>query len=965
MVHPSQLKDCNMCNKQPGLPFFFVRAAPATQATNAPRFGDSFKAEPHIPLGENTWYTPRMLRPGHLYLYNPANKHDPWQGYVVTQDSHYYPFRIGRHGPERVLGRAGEVTPCKPDEYGAIAQAVVIPHAEKAEDIWVTYSDVEWTQAVWQRFNDNVDGCRDKVMRKFNVKNWLASPQHEHAVLLKDMAGKIAEFSDAVQPKEFSFSSDPLQRRTWSLQDWGEIARALGMPPPADPMHPTTEEAGAITKKLAGLKTSEQNDLFKKAKFGTWDILVAKFNRLCEGSPATAEKGLVLALDDVVGITSDVAALVGQSNRKFAEKLIKEDKDGPKSLYRKLMADQAITGVRSMVCDTAVRGRMETKDLMKTGLARGARASGMLAVPFLLSLPFLGEALSLSEEEYKTLSEDAWKEYAPFVNAGEIQAFRQEYADKLASFNESEVVSLSKAHSQWLLSSTLAETMRCHYDEANIYSGLAYASAISLCLGPGQEFAEVRRVIEKWVHGEVTDPRNLYLRALTLNQDATATEVSKLIGNINGNINGKSFYQQMPFWQEFLDNGFTLIEESLKRDDSVIQLLLAQASGVIMEAIQETTRTANAAASQMAHWSAILGGLSGKAVSFVRGCGSPKGLLNFVGNRIYDSLHSTKSSKVFVLHTIFQRDMFGEVHMRPVEGTAVAETNLMVMIDKAQIKPGMSEAEASNLLGKQTIKGEAASSSKRALYDVDRNLFAQPGNVAVAGSLIGFFFNLAAAGAALTTYREGGKRHPEIASEFEKNELAARLGAGILGCVASFSEAISAVMVRTIPPARLAHGFGLKMNVFLKVVGMGLGAFASGIVAYRDAVGFKEAYDKDKGAGLIFASFASFIISGATFGLAMYSFVSYLIMVLKGARTTAAIAEVSSITVAGLEIPIVNALIVLFVVGLLACNWRDKQESKEKLREWLSRSVFGDGRKGAMYSSLEIELSALNVATSR
>ena len=962
----SQYSDCSMCNKKPGLTFLLVGYEVCPETANAPRLGGRFKAPP-IPLGAKAHYTLRLLPPGYVYLHNPANKHKPWQGYIVTQDGYYYPFEIGTNGPEPLRGNPSDVTPCKPNEHGATAQGITLPHAEDAGDVWFCFSHVEWTKETWRRFDANVDGCRDKVMRKFNVAKWLANPEQDHAALVSKMAGKIVEFSGAVKAKEFGFSANPVQRRDWSLQDWGTIAREIGAPAPADPMHPTQEEATAIAQKLgerrkAGMTSSKQDELFKNSKFGTWDILVGKFKRLCAGSPKTAGKGLVLALEDTVGVTSDVATLVSHASKRFAEQLIKEQPE----MHRKLVTSQAIEGVRQMVCAKAIRFenfRMEQAETMRRFVAPECAP---------LNPDFIN-AFALPPDEYGAIAKITWKDYTQFYDVGEVEGFKQDYAKKLAAWNEAEIVSLSEAHEKWLSSTALVDAMQYHYDAANVESGHAYARTVALCLGSGQETAEARRVVEKWVGGEVTDVKNLYLRALVLNQDIAAAEVAQFAGKISG----KPFYEQLGFWKDFLDNAFKVIERDLEKEDSVLQILLAQGSGVLMEAIQDAAYAANAAAGRLKHWAVVLGGISGNAVGFVRStCSSAKGLLNFATNRIYDGLASTGSAwggqGHRMIDTVFKHDMLGEGYMQSVQKGPSVETNIMVLVEKGKLKLKMAEAEIIQIFGRP-VKWAAALSHKWPLHNIDRHLFTDRRNVGVASGLIGVYFGVAAAGSALRAYREGAKYHPELKTEFAENEFTARLGVSILGCVVALSETTSAILKRTISPTRLAQGLGFRLNTGLKLVGKGFGTVVSGIVAYRDAVGVGEAYGK--GRGLFAASIALFLVDFAFFGVAMYSLTSYIISLIRHLRTGKDLAEASSIFMPGLEISLVSASLVLFMVGLLAISWHRQEKFKADLKEWLARSIFGYGKRKPkdgeeenkdekrlpMYTSLAIEQSALKM----
>jgi hypothetical protein len=208
-----------MCKKNGSLAILLTRYAVAPNVAKAPKLGGKFKKSP-ISLGAQADYTLRLLRPGYVYLYNPSDEKEPWRGYIVTQQRYLYPFRIPKDGPTPAPQLEKDFITCDPVRFVASAQTLVISNAANAEDVWIGFSDVEWTKDVWKRFDGNIDGCRDRTMRKINVKGWLDSPNAEHAELFTKMAEKIAEFTKTVQAKEFDFSHDPLV--TWySHFPWG------------------------------------------------------------------------------------------------------------------------------------------------------------------------------------------------------------------------------------------------------------------------------------------------------------------------------------------------------------------------------------------------------------------------------------------------------------------------------------------------------------------------------------------------------------------------------------------------------------------------------------------------------------------------------------------------------------------------------------------------------------------------
>jgi len=544
-----------LCDKDQGLPILLVRYAVSPESANAPKLGASFKAPP-IPLGEKAHYALRLLRQGYVYVYNPADPDEPWRGYMVTPQGYLYPFpgRIGKDGPEELPEyKNGVPDPCNPRLKGATAQCITIPYAEKAGDIWIGFSDVEWTKKVWKSFDgDKNEDNRNKVMRKFNVAGWLDKPQADHAGLAKDMDEHVVEFTESVKAKEFAFSSTPLVGRGWNSVNWLELSKVLNVKPPADPLQPNTDEMNSLihtwTWRSPGEKRtpSEISTLLRNAQVANWPFLVLVMNRLSADHAKTKEKGLVLALDDAVGITSDLSTLVSHASKRFYEQIVLHNPD----LYRGFVTSQNIQAVHEMYCNNAIRDEQKDRIDLKARLIRGLLLipGGQYVAYKIATDQGFHDLFTLSPNTYKQLADEAWKDYEEFYDPNKITKLKQEYTDSLSSYNESEIAHLSKAHAEWLGGTDLANTMLFHFDVANVASGRAYAGAVAACIGSGQETFEVREVIKKWVEGDVADIKNLYLRALVFNQEVFAKEVAQFTRLING----KPFKQQLPLWKDFL-----------------------------------------------------------------------------------------------------------------------------------------------------------------------------------------------------------------------------------------------------------------------------------------------------------------------------------------------------------------------------------------------------------------------------
>jgi hypothetical protein len=927
MVHPSQ--NCGMCNKAPGLPIFFVRGATATQASNAPKFGDSFK-EPPIPLGAKATYTPRQMRPGYVYLYNPADEHEPWRGFVVTRDSHYYPFRIGGRGPESVLGRASEVTPCKPNERGAIAQAVVLPRPEEAGDIWVTYSDVEWTKAVWQNFNDNVEGCRNKVMRKFDVKNWLSTQKDDHAVLIKDMAGKIADFSDAVKVKEFDFSADPLQRRSWSLTNWGAVAREVGAPPPADPHSPTPEELEAITRIGVSTQKENFNSLVKKSNSGAWDILVSKFERLSAGSDKTRGKGVVLALDDVAGVTADLAALMSSRVDAFHTKYYSDEKN-----LRKLKAGLGVMALREQVREQAIR-RAESVCLTSGGMAAALAGD---------------RVTDISEAELADIAENAWKPFEVYYDEKQIEQSQNDYSAKLLKFNEEELSDLAKAHVQWMEGQGMKAPLRYCYDEEHFDSGLVYSYVVSRSIGATQEIVACAALYEKWMGGEASDKENYLLRSLLSNQKEDL-EFAQAYANEAG---GKSFIDQKKLWdklqKETIKQGLRITEDALKKQDSLLGRLLNQLAGAFFARYAQAAEAA-LQGGKMPFWMGIASRISGQPIPLARvSASSGGGWLYFAGQIIDDMVQRTQQS----LGTEAPRDIRrhfrfaskGLVDVRDAMdrgsgAQAGRVTHIFYPIDvevyDAEFKKGLkgygTHTERALHEVRQSAMKEAIKAGKfKNLRGISADVVRGAGSsaVSIANGVLSGIFQYAAFGSIMREYEKEKARHPEIKSQFASDMLVAKFWQWGFATYAVSAEITSKAMERMGRYGlRCAQGATFeKFGRLLKGSGRLLGTAAAGMLAYMDWKNFDKARIEGK-TGLRNAYFASSIVSSGFTALAAYPLIAPIL----GAKAAA----ISWLFGAGV-------FAILTIAAIVVLVWRMDEERKANIREWLARSIFGKEEK--------------------
>lgn len=264
---------CQMCDKR-GLPLLITRYAIAPDDSGAPAVNGSFSVVDTngtvMPLGGKAIYTQRLLRSGYLYVFDEAR--NKWQGYFVTAEGYLMPFAITPFGPigPAVTGDPAKIAPCNRQANGAVAGCITITSPKQASNVWLGFSDVEWTPSVWKQHQDAA--FRARHMRKFDVKHWMTSGTHHHAGGIYLHAANVAEYAPAVKKQTFAFSPAPFADRT-----------------------------------------------------GCSDSLIKAFENIQPG------KGAFVAIDDPAGMAMDLAALAHERLRSFIDD-VKTDKERARKL---------------------------------------------------------------------------------------------------------------------------------------------------------------------------------------------------------------------------------------------------------------------------------------------------------------------------------------------------------------------------------------------------------------------------------------------------------------------------------------------------------------------------------------------------------------------------------------------------------------------------------------------------------
>lgn len=227
------IAECPYCQKG-GLPILPLRYAitrtdsesgePAGPALSGP-FGVGVT---DIALPDGQAYTLRLMRSGYLYVFNEVR--GSWSGYFVTERGYLFPYVteikhdiLARMNPEQVQGGIDALLqpPTDEEEFTCTlnpdhhypGRCLTIPNADRAENIYLAFSDTAWTKRVWHEHATNAqvgdNGLRRRDhMRRLSLAEWRAGAT-EHAAPLAELEARVTEAGHPWMPADMpAFVSD-------------------------------------------------------------------------------------------------------------------------------------------------------------------------------------------------------------------------------------------------------------------------------------------------------------------------------------------------------------------------------------------------------------------------------------------------------------------------------------------------------------------------------------------------------------------------------------------------------------------------------------------------------------------------------------------------------------------------------------------------------------------------------------
>jgi hypothetical protein len=473
-------KPCETCKKE-GLPLLLTRYAVLPKEAEAPALSGNLNdaALAKVSLGNHAQYGLRLLRSGYVYVYDEARKNDiltkGWNEYFVTGDGF-----LTKLPPRPVTG--SRPTPatefaCARNGAAPLAGVITIRNPKNATNIWMGFSDVEWTDDTLKKHNDAA--YRDRHMTKIIVADGKVNPQPRTAPI-EQVDALVPEFkleSPAVRKHIDPWTPFQFNSRRTQAQEFKAVVKAAR--PQGGAAMVTLMDPVSITAELDALMTYRfnvfANDPKRQRPLAT-STMIQQLEEAIRAQGVDREEAAAEKVANDMAVNSGVAMLLSKRYREQVEEI------------RTVTPEQA-----KRAEDNAWASYQMDKTLFGSG--------------------------------------------KPRFNEKEMKAWQAQYEKELAAFDKEHIVPLATAHRDWMKCGAMTEYFACNFDEADVDNGLTYALAISLCIGGTQDKAVCFDLYTEWLDASTFDKSNLLLNAFALNLKQ-AKEALQKAADVNLNWSG-------------------------------------------------------------------------------------------------------------------------------------------------------------------------------------------------------------------------------------------------------------------------------------------------------------------------------------------------------------------------------------------------------------------------------------------
>lgn len=812
------IANCNVC-KRSGLPILPLRYAltrsdgydlagkPPGPEVQGSLIDDSLTS---INLPDGQHYTLRLLRGGFLYVYNQLRGR--WYGYVVTEQGYLIEYVDITHAellavnPDTPQPIDAELQPpaTEPEfacaanpEHAYPGHCIMIPNADRADTIYLAFSDAAWTKRVWKEHANNENSRRDS-MRKISLAEWRGGSA-PYADKLENIGNYLAE-------AQYHFSHAGRHNNDPSSGQSGYKGTAFSFSP---------FSFYGLKDRLQGLQrwAKEQGE-----PLGMFPMIVG--------------------MEDPVGIAAELAEIMAAR--------LKEQMSDP-AQARPLAISSAIANIRKSIREDAENRQIYSTEREAYTLVHGYGygASG-IALASAFSSTYREQQQDALErwrnptpEQLASARDEAWKSYTDKLDMSRLESWQSNWQESLSQLDSEQLAPLAEAHVGWMSSNSLIRHMSARYDDKDIESGEAFVNAVLLCIQGTQEYVPCARLYQRWLSATAIEKENLALRALGYNQ---AELLDQWEGVVNGGIQ-PSFLKGLP-WDSLIsayDNATKDITNGSQ--NAVVRLTVAMGgplANIAGKAVDHVVGPALVAMGVIARAPALeVDVTSSRANSIAE--------LNARMTAVNPKLSSLKDLNRAIDIQMRKARIYGS----PVEGTG--RHRYLILADPRVVEdfPGISGIDEEGVITARRFAEEAI------LTEADRAamtrlrwrqlLPAEAGLGVVTGIL-----QLVALGK-LADDLATSMNH-------EKNENRWRYHTGIAGLVGTLGETVgkwSESAVRT--GNRVAFALERYLGSALRITGKALGIAAGVVMALWDGIrGWKEIQEGNGWVGGLFIASAGF-----------------------------------------------------------------------------------------------------------
>lgn len=496
---------CVLCDRQ-SLLLYPVRYAVACPrgAAKAPALSGNFKMDSRAPQSvASAKYTLRALRAGYLYTYD--EKRRLLHAYIVLPSGIMGRFNPGMLPPPPNMVKA-QANGCATEmDLPSLSRCVDIAHTpgvDEATNLWIGWSNVAWTKALVQKVLDDAK-WRKQHMQCINIPSLLAAGVADTGEF-KASRANIAHFAMNAQALKdaFAFSNTPTaeESKLYGLAD--DIAHAMAQTPNKKGFVVAVNDPVGITNDLAELTVPSPANGFDADIY--WKYMSA---HLLEG----AEAGIRGRAQAETQLTDGVSKTIADANVANTEAHTEVAPD-PIGLYNFVRS-----WIKAGSADQAAKiEQQKIDDVSATAQAASDRA--------------WDEASLKMGPDGKPVIGPNGKPVSLIDTEARDRFVQHEYPQALDAFKP-KWLPLVDVHADWLKSQLLADWMAGNHDTRDLRSGYAYSESCAQAIGKAAGTDACQKVLLDWLSGPALDERKLYARALMFNQE-------KLINAANTQIHG-------------------------------------------------------------------------------------------------------------------------------------------------------------------------------------------------------------------------------------------------------------------------------------------------------------------------------------------------------------------------------------------------------------------------------------------